>query len=138
LIRKLDRPVQKIHHSRTVLDAVKRLVESNVGSILVENDEFEIVGIFTERDILRIARQRSHMLGQIPLSEVMTRELITAEPEDKIDGLLRVMSSRRVRHLPVFKNGRVVGLVSMRDIVAAQLAETEAENEHLKAYIQGQ
>lgn len=138
LFRKLDRPVQRIHQDKTVLDAVKRLVEFNIGSILVEDDEFEVTGIFTERDTLRISRSRSHMLGEIPLREVMTTDLITATPEDRVSDLLEVMTARSVRHLPIMKDGRIVAMVSMRDLVRAQLEAAEAENEHLKAYIQGQ
>lgn len=129
--------MQTIHPSRTVQEAVHQLVTHAIGSLLVEDEQAKIVGIITERDILRLCAERSHLLDRTLVGAVMTTDLIVGKLESKVSDLLDVMTQRRVRHLPIMNQGALVGLVSIGDLVKAQLEETAFENKNLKQYIQG-
>jgi CBS domain-containing protein len=95
--------------------AVARMLEENVGSVAVcEADE--LVGIFTERDVLRLAGEAAD-LGQLDLRSVMTRSPITVSPDDEVLAAARLMGERRIRHLPVVQDGHVVGIVGIRDVL---------------------
>jgi CBS domain-containing protein len=105
-----------------------------VGAMVVtENDQ--VVGILSERDIVRLVAQDGAACMASPISSIMSREVIFADPKETIDSLLERMTDRRIRHLPVVKDGRLVGIVSIGDLVKAKIAEAEAEAQNLKAYI---
>lgn len=137
ILQNRHRPVVTIAESRTVLEAVRLLVEKKIGSLLVTGDSPQIIGIFTERDILKISVNRGHQLGEIKVREVMTKKLIIGEPTHTVNELLGIMTRHHVRHLPIMQGGKLEGLVSIGDLVKAQLDEIEDENRHLKNYIQG-
>lgn len=102
--------------------------------VVIEGDDV-VVGILSERDIVRVvAEQGAAGLSQ-PISACMTREVLFAKPTETVESLMARMTDRRVRHLPVVRDGRLVGIVSIGDLVKNKIAETEAEAEHLKAYI---
>ncbi len=94
-------------------------------------------GILTERDILRLTAQSPGELGSIQVGAVMTRELITASPEDRLADMMGVMTENKIRHLPVMEEGRLAGIISIGDLVNACRAVAEEENLHLRKYIQG-
>jgi CBS domain-containing protein len=101
--------------------------------VVKENDV--VVGILSERDIVRlVAQEGAGALGK-PISDIMSRDVVYADPKETIDRLLERMTDRRIRHLPVLKDGRLVGIVSIGDLVKAKIAEAEAEAANLKAYI---
>lgn len=105
-----------------------------VGALIVMQGE-KVAGIVSERDIVRAIA--SHGAGVLtrPVSEFMTANVHTAEPGETIDALLSRMTDRRIRHLPVCKNDRLVGIVSIGDLVKHKISEVEAEADGLKAYI---
>jgi CBS domain-containing protein len=106
-----------------------------IGAIVVVDGERDVVGIVSERDIVRIvAEHGAEGLGK-PVAECMTREVIFADPSETVDTLLARMTDRRIRHLPVCVEGRLIGIISIGDLVKAKIAETEAEAEGLRAYI---
>jgi CBS domain-containing protein len=106
-----------------------------VGAMVVLDQHREVAGIVSERDIVRVvADQGPDGLGQ-PVSACMTRQVVFADPGETVDQLLARMTDRRIRHLPVLKDGKLVGIVSIGDLVKRKIAETEAEAERLKAYI---
>lgn len=137
ILRGQDRRVETIPSTKSVLEAVHRLNEHGIGSLLVTGENDRIIGILTERDVLRLSGDRSEKLASITVAEAMTKELVTGGPEDRITELLNVMTQRRVRHLPIMKDEKLIGLVSIGDLVKAQLEQTAAENQQLKNYIQG-
>jgi CBS domain-containing protein len=111
------------------------LFARRVGAMVVLDDGGEVAGIVSERDIVRVvAEQGADGLSQ-PVSACMTREVVFAAPGESVDELLGRMTDRRVRHLPVVKGGRLVGIVSIGDLVKRKIEETVAEAESLKAYI---
>jgi CBS domain-containing protein len=130
--------VHAIGPSATCEDAVAELVRFNIGSLLVRDIPTELIlGIITERDILRInAGQVS--LDQIPVADAMSTELVTANADDNIIDAMRLMTEHHVRHLPVRQHGELMGIVSIGDIVKAHHDELEVENHHMRSYIQGE
>lgn len=131
--------VYSIEAEATLNDAVQKLVEHNVGSLVIVAKEGEgerPVGIVTERDLLRYCASGSCKVGPAKVSDLMTTELITASPEDRVDQVMGVMTQKRIRHLPVCEKGRLVGLVSIGDVVKAQHDRLAVENRFMKDYIQ--
>jgi len=128
--------VHTIEPDRTVLDAVALLVEHGIGSLLVRDAGGAVAGIISERDVLRVSRDRSGELGAIPVELVMTRDLIVCVPDDDVDYAMGIVTKNRVRHLPVMDGGRVVGMISIGDLVKAQLDAAEYENRYLREYIE--
>lgn len=136
LTGKGDPAVRTIEPEATIRDAIARLVENNIGSLVVVEDG-EPAGIITERDILRCCADRPDRLAEIRVGEVMTRDLIVGEPADELDYVMGIMTRNRIRHLPILDERRLVGMVSIGDVVNVQLHETRYENRHLKGYIAG-
>ncbi len=115
--------------------AAALLHSRKVGALVVIDPDDQVVGIVSERDIVRmVAEQGPSGLTQ-PLTVCMSRDVIFASLTETVDSLLTRMTDRRIRHLPVVKAGRLVGIVSIGDLVKSKIAETEAEAETLKAYI---
>jgi CBS domain-containing protein len=120
---------------QTVAQAAALLHQRKVGAMVVIDQNDAVVGILSERDVVRaVAQDGPQALGK-SVSSCMTKDVIFAEPGETVDALLGRMTDRRVRHLPVLKDGRLAGLVSIGDLVKRKIAETEAEAETLKAYI---
>ena len=135
ILREKGDLVFTISPDETVAQAAVLLDERNVGAMVVLDTRDRVVGIISERDVVRvIARDGASGLGS-PVSGCMTSQVIFAAPEETMDDLLGRMTDRRVRHLPVVKDGRLCGIVSIGDLVKRKIAETEAEAEELKAYI---
>lgn len=136
LTGKGDPAVRTIGPEASIRDAIARLVENNIGSLVVIEDG-EPAGIITERDILRCCADRPDRLAEIRVGDVMTRDLIVGEPADELDYVMGIMTRNRIRHLPILDERRLVGMVSIGDVVNVQLRETRYENRHLKGYIAG-
>jgi CBS domain-containing protein len=135
---------QKSHEVRTITsratleDVVAELVRFNIGSLIVRDvPGGQVLGIITERDILRALGGNSSPMSQLPVAQSMTRVLISARPDDDIMEAMRLMTTHRVRHLPVIEGGELHGLLSIGDVVKAQHDELVAENHHMRSYIQG-
>jgi CBS domain-containing protein len=130
------REVQTIASDATVFDAIKRMVEANVGSILVADGQ-TIRGIFTERDYLRriVLEDRTSKTTQV--SEVMTSRLVCVDPQRSIEECMAIMTQERIRHLPVMDGGTLVGIVSIGDLVKFLSMEREIEIRYLTDYISG-
>jgi len=107
--------VLEIDADSSVLEAVQRMVEMNVGSLLV-TERGEVTGIVTERDYLRRVTLEGRT-EEAPVREIMSSPLVVATPETTIDECMALMTDRRIRHVPVVENGKVVGLVSIGDLV---------------------
>jgi CBS domain-containing protein len=127
--------VLRIEGSATVLDAVKRMVEANVGSLLVTEDG-ELKGIVTERDYLRRVTLEGRNEKETPVREIMTAPLVYVTSDTSIDECMAVMTERRIRHLPVLTEAReVVGIVSIGDVVKFQSRQQHAQIRLLTDYI---
>jgi CBS domain-containing protein len=126
-----------INQNETIYDAVKSLVNSNIGAILVEDDNKKPVGIFTERDILKQVVRRSDKLKETKVKDVMTTDLIIGLPDDDADYLMGIMTENKIRHIPILEEGKVKGMISIGDLVKTQMHDAHYENRYLKDYIMG-
>ncbi len=135
ILNRKGNKVVTIHKDRTVYDAICTLIEEKIGSVLIVNDEGLVEGILTERDILRLAHSSLEKIRTLPIESVMTRHLFVASPADSVEDIKRLMTEKRIRHVPVFENGSLIGIISIGDIVKHQLSDLSTENEMLKNYI---
>jgi CBS domain-containing protein len=126
--------VLEIEADASVFEAVKRMVEANVGSLLV-TDAGEITGIVTERDYLRRVTLEGRTDKETPVREIMTSPLIVVTPETPIDECMALMTDRRIRHVPVVDGGEVVGLISIGDLVKFKSKQQSFEIQYLTDYI---
>lgn len=124
-----------VRPSVTVLAATRVMIEHGVGSLLVESDGGQLVGIATERDILRFCAQRSGDIEQTPIKEVMTGDLIVATPDCDRQDAMAMMTEHRFRHLPVIQDGKPIGIISIGDLVKAELKDAQVEVKYLRDYI---
>ena len=115
--------------------AVTALLHSRRVGALVVLDADQVVGIVSERDIVRSFAESGAGALEKPISTCMTADVLFADPGETVDSLLGRMTDRRIRHLPVCKNARLVGIVSIGDLVKWKISEVEAEADGLKAYI---
>ena len=110
--------VVSVDPETSVQQAIARMIEANVGSVAVCEPGERLVGIFTERDVLRLAGEGRNF-GERKISDVMTRALITVTPDEDILPVARLMGERRIRHLPVVEDGHLLGMVGIRDVLGA-------------------
>ncbi|GLR95922.1 MULTISPECIES: CBS domain-containing protein [Bradyrhizobium] len=113
---------------------IKLLAEKKIGAVLVMNQS-RLEGILSERDIVRVLGERGAGVLEAPVSDVMTRKVVTCKETDTVAELMEMMTSGKFRHLPVIDNGKVVGLISIGDIVKRRVQEYESEQEALRDYI---
>lgn len=118
----------------TVADLLASLVTRNVGAMVVVTDGAP-VGIVSERDVVRRLHEYGAELLERPVSDIMTVKVITCTPEDELDSLSALMTTNRVRHVPVLQNGHLSGIVSIGDVVKTRMEQLEAQQEQLEAYI---
>ncbi len=137
ILRHKGSHIVTIEPTATVYDAIAKMVEHNVGSILVTDDE-ALCGIFTERDYLRRIILQGRTSKTTRIEEVMTADVLQASPHSTIKECMATMTTRRCRHLPVVEEGELVGLISLGDCVKELLGEAEARVQNLTDYITGQ
>lgn len=124
-----------IDSGATVDTAIRKMIERNIGAILVMEDG-SCVGLFTERDVLKCWAHHSSV-DTVAIKDVMSKDLLVLEPEDDLDYAMTIMTNKKIRHLPVVDHGKLVGLVSIRDVVKYHIGNLEAEVHYLKDYIRG-
>ena len=116
------------------VDAVNTMARENLGSLVVV-DQGRMVGLLTFHELLRALASRGGALGDLAVSEIMVEEPVTASPDMEVNDLRRIMLDTGARYLPVLNNGRLLGVISFRDVAKAVLEEQEFENKMLKGYI---
>ena len=119
----------------TAGEVARQLSVKRIGSVLVLNDLSTVVGIVSERDLVRALATHGAKAMDLEIRQIMTREVVSCHPDDSIDEMMKTMTNGRFRHLPVLHHGELVGLISIGDVVKARLEETQHETEALKAYI---
>jgi CBS domain-containing protein len=139
--------VVTIGAGRTIHDAIGKLNEHSIGALVVTGEGEEIVGIITERDILRICGSNCVRLNESTAREesdcpslvqdAMTKELIIGVPDDELNYVMGIMSKNHIRHLPILDNASLTGIISIGDLVNAHLEEKVFENRTLRDYIHG-
>jgi len=121
----------------TVAEAVREMNRHDIGAVLVMDPEQQLLGIFTERDVLRRVIEQNLDHGSTPLEAVMTRKVICLRPDTPVQDALALVSSHNIRHLPVVRDERVLGMISVRDLSTALVSEREHELAELTDYIYG-
>lgn len=119
----------------TLQDAARLLDDRKIGSVVATAKDGALVGVLSERDIARQFGRHGAGALQMTVADAMTRDVITAPPSETIDQGLERMTDRRIRHLPICRDGTLIGLVSIGDLVKWKIRETEAEAEAMKNYI---
>lgn len=128
--------VHTIGPQASLADVVDKLVQNNCGSLIVTDGD-QTVGIITERDILRATASNGGTLGNKRVADHMSSKLITGTPADTVEQTMGQMTDNRIRHLPIMEANRLVGIISIGDVVKAQHDNLTVENHLLKSYIHG-
>lgn len=120
-------------------DCANLMNQKRIGALLVMSQDEELEGIITERDILRSLTHNNCNLTQVHVKDIMTHKerLITTNIQDSVEHIMDVMTRNRIRHLPVVENGKVIGIISIGDVVKHKLEQMLVENESMKKYISG-
>jgi CBS domain-containing protein len=134
LLDRKGRQIFSIAPGTAVLEAIRLMAERHVGALLVMEGE-TLSGIVSERDYARKVILMGRSSADTPVRDIMTAAVITVQPETPVEKCMQVMTERRVRHLPVIEAGRVVGMVSIGDLVKAVIAEQQQHIEQLESYI---
>lgn len=119
----------------SIAEVARRLKEAAIGAVVVQDGDGRIVGILSERDVVHALVDFDADLPNQPVAALMTREVQTCTPSDKVDEIMRRMTESRIRHLPVIEDGALAGIISIGDIVKHRLEELEAESHALRDYI---
>ena len=136
ILRRKGASVVTVSPEASVRQLLDLLAEHNVGALVVTESELTIAGIVSERDVVRQLHERGADLLDAPVSSIMTAEVHTCKPDARVDELRRTMTNHRIRHLPVVSEGRLIGIVSIGDVVKSTIDELESERDHLVGYIQ--
>ena len=131
----LNANIISISRDHSVGNAISQMVEHEIGALIVMDGE-KPVGMFTERDVLRSwTRKSATPFEDVKIGEVMTTNLIIVETDDDLCYVTQIMIKNRIRHLPVIDQKKIVAMLSIRDVVKAQVSDLRAQNHYLKDYI---
>ena len=134
LAAKSSQEVITVAPDTTVRDLLGLLAQHNVGALIVSSDGSSVEGIVSERDVVRRLREDEAVLGA-PVSSIMTVEVHTCRREDAVNDLMKVMTERRIRHVPVTEDGVLTGIISIGDVVKSRMGELEFERDQLDSYV---
>jgi CBS domain-containing protein len=126
-----------IEAEATTAEAIARMVQNNIGSLPVVDGQECLVGIFSERDVLRGVHNHGERYSSMRVSEVMTRNTVTCNLDDDVNDVMGQMSERRIAKVPVLNESILVGIVSVGDVIKVMYDKVHSENQHLMSYIHG-
>ena len=129
------RDVATIEPGRSLSEAARILAERRIGALLIVDGQRPVVGIITERDIVRAIALHGAKALEEPVSRFMTEKVLTCTGETSINHVMELMTQQKFRHVPVVEGGRLSGIVSIGDVVKLRLEEVEAETQAIKEYI---
>lgn len=127
--------VQTIGPQATLREATELLAEKRIGAIVVTDAERRVVGILSERDVVRVVGMDGPTRLDDPVSSVMTAKVVTCDGNETVHQIMEQMTAGRFRHLPVVQEGKLVGIISIGDVVKHRLAEMERESHAMREYI---
>jgi len=136
ILDRKGRKVLTVTSQVSVLDAIKNMSEANIGAVIIQDGD-QPTGIFTERDYLQKIALKGRASDETEVSEVMSSPLFTVESSEETTVAMKTMTERRCRHLVVMKGEKMVGIISIGDLVKHMLQEKEVEVEQLSSYISG-
>jgi len=129
--------VVTIWEEKSVREAIDLMVQNKIGALMVINAGGKLTGIITERDVMQAYYSHPDAAGNLAVKEIMTKKVIIGNNDDTLEYVESVMTENRVRHLPIIVEKRLVGIVSIGDVVKALSRESKIENRYLKDYIEG-
>jgi CBS domain-containing protein len=135
ILKQKGRAVTTAPPTVTLLDVANKLAAKRIGAIVVIGARGEVAGIISERDIIRALAEDGASCLSRPVSETMTRQVVTCRETDTLEELMAMMTARRFRHLPVVTDGALVGIISIGDVVKHHVAEVEMEATAMREYI---
>ena len=135
ILRQKGRAVTTASPTATLLEVANKLAAKRIGAIVIVGPQGRVAGIISERDIIRALSAQGPDCLQRPVSESMTREVITCQENDTLDELMAMMTERRFRHLPVITDDALVGIISIGDVVKHHVAEVTMEATAMREYI---
>jgi len=135
LIKRKGSAVTKASPETTIAALLDLLAEHRIGAVVVSADG-GVDGIVSERDVVRALRTAGAALLDAPISTVMTSDVVVTGPGDTVEDMMRLMTDRRIRHVPVVQDGRLAGIISIGDVVKSRIDELEADRDQLIGYIQ--
>jgi CBS domain-containing protein len=128
--------IQSVHPDESVFDAIQKLANANIGSLIVVEDD-RPVGIFTERDYARSVILKGKSSPTTPVRDIMTTRVVYAQPEQTVEECMAVMTDKHIRHLPVLDGDKLIGMISIGDLVKSIIAEQKFTIEQLEHFIRG-
>ncbi len=128
--------IESIHPDGSVFDAIQKLANANIGSLIVIEDD-RPVGIFTERDYARNVILQGKSSPTTPVRDIMTTRVIYARPEQTVEECMAVMTEKHIRHLPVLRDEKLAGMISIGDLVKSIIADQKFTIEQLEQFIHG-
>lgn len=137
LLKNKNRDVITAVGSMSITEAMELLILNQISSLPVINESGKLEGIVSDRDIFRAVYKDKEGFSELTINELMTKHLMVGLPDDDIQYIAGVMTKNRIRHVPIVEDDIIIGLVSVGDIVKAQLDSVEVENRYLKTYITG-
>lgn len=129
------REVITVKPHNTLSEAIKKLVNNKIGALPVCDFKGTLLGILSERDVVRWIHRGNNDITKTQVKDVMTYKVVTGDPEDNIDNVLKIMTEKEIRHLPVLIGTRVVGMLSLRDVIEEQLTERSPQVRRLNEYV---
>jgi CBS domain-containing protein len=129
--------VSTISQERSVNDAIALLKERGIGALVVTGKKAPLVGIFSERDVVRALAASGEKALKLKVSELMSHDVVTCNESTELNELMTTMTERRIRHVPVVDDGQLTGLISIGDVVKARLDELENDKKSLLDYVSG-
>lgn len=137
VLRSKGDAVYTIRPDSSVADLLESLASHNVGALVVSADGSTVDGIVSERDVVRRMHDRGVSVLDEPVSAIMTSTVTTCTEQDTVEDLMRLMTDHRIRHIPVLRDGALVGVISIGDVVKNRIGELEHERTNLIGYIAG-
>jgi CBS domain-containing protein len=137
VIENKGRVVVSIDCEATVSEAIAKLVQNNIGSLPVLDHGGRLIGMFSERDVLRVIHGRGENFGRLRVVDLMTGHPVTCALDDDVNDVMGQMSERHIAKVPVLSDSELVGIVSVGDVIKVLYDKVHTENQHLISYIQG-
>ena len=128
--------IQSIHPDDSVFDAIQKMADTNIGSLIVIEDD-RPVGIFTERDYARSVILKGKSSPTTPVRDIMTTRVVYVQPEQTVEQCMAIMTDKHIRHLPVLRDDKLIGMISIGDLVKSIIADQKFTIEQLEQFIHG-
>ncbi|MFQ5472388.1 MAG: CBS domain-containing protein [Dehalococcoidia bacterium] len=127
ILKQKGADVETTHPEVSVAEAARRLTEKGIGSLVVCDTQGKVVGILSERDIIKGIPTHGQAVFGLPIKSIMTARIVACAPNDQVKQIMSIMTSQRVRHVPVMADHRLLGIISIGDVVKSRLGQTELE-----------